>query len=693
MRELFWASQLPYINDIFSRVLIISALALVVLIALFAFSACRLYWTLQIGKEGAGLLGFFRAVPKLLGYWQQRAGEFWRRLLETLAVAFVHIRTLKEAYPGWMHLLIFWGTVLLITGKIIRIFSFAGDISNPPQSVFLYASLASEIGAVAVFVGGALAIFRRYVLKPSRLDTVPGDTLVFGWAFLIMLTGFMAKGFRIATAGVPPADWAMWSPVGYAFSHLFLIFPDAHNNFILVYHRAIVHTIAALVFLGYILVSRAKLNHLWLAPLNIFSRSLAPKGMLVPVDLEKAETFGTPKVENFTSKQLLDLEACVKCGRCQDACPAWASGKKLSPKQVIQDLKTHLHETYPLPFVSKPVDNRRDMISEAITDEVIWDCTSCLACDEVCPIYVQHVDKIVDMRRNLVLEQSRMPETLQGALMNIGTRGHPMRGTALSRIDWMKDLDVKIASEAGGEIDLLYWVGCTSALDERNIAIPAAVTKILKAAGVNFAVLGNEESCCGDPARRSGDEYLFQTLCQKNIEIFKTYNVKKILASCPHCFNVFQNEYPQFGGNFGVVHHTQFIAELVRQGRLKVGELGGIAIAYHDSCYLGRYNDIYEEPREILAETGIRLVELSRHHDKSFCCGGGGGHMWLEEPPDKRVNIRRVEEVISAGVNVVATACPYCLTMFEDALKAKAAEETIKARDISELVVEAARLK
>jgi len=329
------------------------------------------------------------------------------------------------------------------------------------------------------------------------------------------------------------------------------------------------------------------------------------------------------------------------------------------------------------------------MISEVITEEVIWYCTTCRACQEVCPVYIEHVDKVIDMRRNLAMERSQFPESAQDALKSLGARGHPYRGTTATRTTWCEDMEIKTLAE-DSDVELLYWVGCSAALDDRNMKVAQAMAKILKTAGINFGILGDEEACCGDPARRMGDEYLFQTICQQNIEILKGYNVKKILTTCPHGYNSFKKEYPQFGGNFEVIHHTRLIAELIRDGRLKISGNNAKKAAYHDSCYLGRYNDIYEEPREILrAFRGSKRVELPRCRENSFCCGGGGGHMWMEEDPTKRVSERRVDEIIQAKVDVVATACPYCLTMFEDGVKAKGAEETLHVKDLSELVAEA----
>jgi Fe-S oxidoreductase len=673
LREVFWAGQELYINEIFLPVIIGFLVFVPLLVVFFAFGFGR---HLRLWK---------------LGQPDDRSGNRWQRLKTTFLVAVVNIRIIRRAelYPGIMHALIFGGMAVLILGKIVRLFSYLTGITNPPQAVYLYASWASEAGAVLLIIGSILAVIRRFIIRPPRLDNKPEDSLIYIWLLLIVLTGFMIKGYRIAISDISPADWTSWSPVGYLLSHIFPTFLVEAKNEILVWHRAIIHAVPAFVLLGYIWVNRSRLQHILLSPLNVFFRSLRPKGALAPIDFEKTELFGVSKIEDFTWKQLLDLDACTRCGRCQDACPAYFSGKALNPKQLILNLKEHLNEVYPVPLSKKPIESRKDMISEAVTDEVLWDCTTCRACMEVCPVYIEHVDKIIDMRRNLAMEQSRFPEEVQNTLKSLGARNHPFRGTTATRTTWFEGLELKVLSESGST-DLLYWVGCSAALEDRNMSVPKALVKVLQAAGVNFAVLGDEEICCGDPARRMGDEYLFQTICQSNIEIFKNYNVKKILTACPHCFNTLKHEYPQFGGSFEVIHHTRFIADLLRDGRLKPGILDGMKIGYHDSCYLGRYNDIYEEPRNILkAINRTGCVEFGRCRSSSFCCGGGGGHMWMEEDPDKRVNTRRIEEIIQAKVDVVATACPYCLTMFEDAAKAKEVEESLRVRDLSELVAEA----
>ena len=584
----------------------------------------------------------------MLGQTDNRFDRWRTRLIGTLAVAIANVRIvrLKELYPGLMHTFIFAGTALLFLGKIIRIFSFGG-VTTPPQSIFLYASLISEIGGVLILIGGGMAIYRRYIRKPPRLDTVSEDTLIYFWGFLLILTGFMIKGFRIATSEVNPTDWAMWSPVGYLFSHAFPIFVTEATNEILVWHRTLFHVIPAFIILGYIWVIRSRLQHLLISPLNVFFRSLKPKGALTPIALKTAKTFGAANIESFTWKQLLDLDACVRCGRCQDACPATASGKPLNPKNVIQNLKTHLYEVYPIPWVRKPIDPRPDMLTEVVTEDEIWACTTCRACQEVCPIWVEHIDKIIDVRRNLVMGSKS--EAARDPLRNIRQRGHPWLGTTLAREDWTQGLDIKILAE-DSNVDILYWVGCTEALEDRSIKIAQAMGKLLKQAGVNFGILGEEESCCGDPARRLGNERQFQLQAQKNIKTMQGYNVKKIVTACPHCYNTIKHEYPQFGGEFEVIHHTEFIAELIKENKLKVARNNGNVITYQDPCYLGRYNDIYQPPRQILNSIpDTTVVEMQPNRERSFCCGGGGGRMWLEENIGQRISEMRIDRAIETN--------------------------------------------
>ncbi|MFA5374391.1 MAG: (Fe-S)-binding protein [Dehalococcoidia bacterium] len=676
MGDLFWANQNIYIENIYKPVVLGTLICFVAIAGVFAFGLFRHYQLLSMGGK------------------ENRFDQIPARLKTVFIEMFAQMRIIKEPYPGIMHLLIFWGAALFLIGKLIRPFSYAVELSNPPQAVFLYASLLSEIGAIMMIVGGLMAIYRRYIAKPSRLDTKPDDTLIYIWIFIILITGFMAKGYRIAAGGVQPTDWATWAPVGYLFSKMLPTFDTQSYNEVFVWHRAVLHTLPAFVFLVYIMVNRSRLQHILLSPTNVFFRSLGPKGALVPVDLEKAESFGVGKIEGFTWKQLMDLDACTRCGRCQDNCPAHLSGKTLSPKKVIQDLKQHWYDSGPDIFgmfrnkiKGKGRDTGVQMIGGVITQETIWDCTTCRACQEACPVYIEHINKIIDMRRNLVLDQAEMPETAEMALRCIEERGHTCKGTTACRTDWCGDIEGAKLLAKDSNVEIVYFVGCSAALEDRNMKVSKAFGKILRAANVNFGILGEEESCCGDPARRIGNEYLFQMQAMKNIETLKKYNVKRIVVTCPHGYNCLKNEYPQFGGEFEVIHHSQYIAELISQGRLKLKNNLDKAITYHDGCYLGRHNSVYNEPRTVInALPGVKFKEMTRHANKSFCCGAGGGHMWMEEKTGVRISEMRTEQALETNSNVVATACPFCLQMFEDAIKAKQASEKIKPLDIAELV-------
>ena len=682
-REIFFDIQYGWIIYILAVIAVIG----------FAYGAYRRYRLWTIGKkEGIAL-------------------DLWKRT-KTFAVTglvdgFVHRRILRDFYPGLMHALMFWGALLLILGTAMDVISHY-IVEFLHGNTYIAFSFLADLGGVMLIIGVIMAFTRRYIQKPERLDSILDDATALAFIFVIVVTGFILEGLRIVITAehfstLPIMDWEKWSFLGYGFAKAF-----ENGSHVVGWYQGLWWFHSALVIGAIIYISLAfhRLTHILVSPLNVFFRSLGPKGALRPIDIENTETFGASKIQDFTWKDLLDLDSCTRCGRCQDSCPAHLSGKPLSPKKVIQDLKALLTEKGPAVLKAKAVataenpaeggntcasDNpgetaERKMIGDIITEDVIWACTTCRACHEQCPVFIEPINKIVDMRRNLVLEQTQFPETAMGALRSMEQRGHPWRGTMATRTDWAEPLGIKPLSD-NKDVEILYWVGCTGALEERNTKVATSVGKIFKAAGVNFGILGNEETCCGEPARRIGNEYLFQTLAQQNIEILNGYGVKKIVTSCPHCFNTIKNEYPQFKGNFEVVHHTEFIADLLKQGKLKLARNFDKRTTWHDSCYLGRYNDIYQAPREVLrCATGAPPLEMKRHLNKAFCCGAGGGRMFMEEQIGRRINHMRTEEAIGTNAEVLASSCPYCLQMFEDAIKALEAEGKIKAMDLAEIV-------
>ena len=676
----------------------------------------EIFWNIIFGPFilyplGAAALGvLIYAIYRRTRLWRlgkpdNRTDNLGRRIWDFVVIGvvdgLVHRRFFREPYPGIMHFLMFWGAGLLLIGTALDVidhyvvhFMFGG--------VYLGISMATDIGGVLLLVGVIIAVVRRYIQRPERLNSVLDNAVVLSLIFVVVITGFFIEGFRMVAAtpeGLSQPvfyshpEWARWSFGGYFIASLFAGLSESTR---MAWYIGLwwFHTAVALGAIFYVCFSFDKLTHILISPVNVFFRSSRPKGALAPINIEEAETFGVGKIEDFTWKQLLDLDACTDCGRCQDRCPAYLSGKPLSPRKIIQDLKAHLLDRSDALLCTKEANSGDEkngngtngFIGNVITEDELWSCTSCRACQEICPVFVEHIDKIIDMRRNLVLEQANIPETGEAVLRCIETRGHSCRGTTLTRTDWTSGLDIKLLSE-DSNVDLVYFVGCAAALEDRSMKVAIAVGKILKAAGVAFAILGPEETCCGEPARRLGNEYLFQMQAMKNIELLKSYNVKKIVASCPHCFNTIKNEYPQFGGEFEVIHHTQLIAELLKQGKIKPASMSEGKLTYHDSCYLGRHNDIYESPRQVLNSVAqFKLLEMERTRRNGFCCGGGGGRFWMEERIGERMSEVRIEEVTKAGADIVATACPYCLQMFEDAIKAKEVEESLKALDIAELL-------
>lgn len=619
-----------------------------------------------------------RALLWKIGRKDSRSDNIKARIVSFLAEGIFHRRILQDAYPGLIHLFIFIG--FIVPFVVILIVQFMFTLPSPISKV-----LSLFLDIVALFGLGALilAFLRRYITRPSRLDNRSEDFISLLLLFFILGTGIIMESFRLSIIG---RDIHAWAPVGYLLASLIdsLGLSVAAKGFLaMLFFR--IHFFLVLAFIAYIPYS--KLFHIITSPLNMIFRSLEPKGALSHMNLEdeEAESFGVTKIQEFTWKQLLDLDACTRCGRCQDHCPAHLTDKPLSPKKIILDLKDHLHEQ------GKMKEDTPPLVANVIQEDTLWACTTCRSCMEHCPVYVEHVDKIIDMRRFQVLMESKFPEELMEAFRGLEKNSNPWGLGFDARADWIKELDVPILSEsAGEEIEFLFFVGCIRSYDDRNKKVAVAMARILRHLGIKFAILGMEEGCCGDPARRVGNEYLYQILAQTNIETFNKYKIQKILTTCPHCYNTLKNEYPQMGFSCDVKHHAEFLAEQIETGRLKLDRAIPKRLTYHDPCYLGRYSGIYEAPRRVLkAVASLEIREMERSRKDSLCCGAGGGWMWMDEKIGKRINIQRLEDALVTDPEWIATACPFCVTMFDDAIKSKDKEESLKIWDIAEIVEQA----
>ena len=626
------------------------------------------------------LYGMYQQVRRLLmGQPATVLDHMWDRLKGFAEHAVLQRRIAQDATSGVLHLSMSWGFVILFIATCLVALQDYFGIPTLYGNFYLYfMSLTVDLFGLAAIVGVGIALVRRYGAKPDRLlkpRLADSYGVLLALFLIILVTGFLIEGLRIAATNDP---WGRWSPGGWLSSLPFVGFGESQ---LATFHRLLwwFHAIVAFAFIAYLPYSISL--HMLAAPANILLRSRERSGVLQPIDLEKAERFGASTIGQYTWKHLLDLEACTECGRCQDACPAWTTGKPLTPKGVIIDLRDHLR------LVAEGGDSRK-MVGDVISHDVLWACTTCGACHQECPVFIEPIPKIVEMRRHLVMEEADFPETMQQALRSLEERGHPFRGTSATRTDWAKGLGVKTVA-SNGRPDVLYWVGCAAAFDERNQKVAGALAKLLQRAGVNFSILGEEERCTGDPARRIGNEYLYQMLAGENIATLNRYGIKKILTSCPHCFNTIRNEYPKLGGTYEVVHHTELLADLTQQGRLRPERrIDGVA-SFHDPCYLGRHNGVYDSPRRLLgAIPGLQVKEMGRCRERGFCCGAGGGLMWFEEKIGKRVSWERTEEALALQPQVLASACPFCLIMFEDAIKVKGANETTKPLDLAEVMAQ-----
>ena len=664
-------------------------LVILVTLALFATRVRDLVGLLRMGSDD-----------------DRKPSNLGRKVKDQLVVVFGQRKLLQWTIPGAMHFFIFWGFVVLFT-TIIEAFGAVYQEGFHIPLIGRWGPLGAlqDFFVIAVLAGVITALGIRRIQRPGRFKgshTRDAEYILYAIAG-IMVTILLVRAAEISL-GVFPYD-VRWTPVSNAAARLFEGFSvpvrEALDTVFLWWHSLII-----LGFLVYITFS--KHLHIVTSGFNVLFTSERPKGALKPMHLDLEEmseddVFGAARVTDLSWKQLLDGMTCTECGRCQSQCPAWNTGKPLSPKLLIMDVRDELfrHGRELLDANKKGDDAYKETVAQlpplnpdVVEDEVIWDCTTCGACVQACPINIEHIDAIIDMRRNRVMGESRFPREMQSALQNLETTGNPWGQPPQARLDWMKGtsrqeaLDIPHISEAP-DAEVLFWVGCAGAFDDRNKRVMYDTARLLQKAGVRFAVLGADEACTGDPARRMGAEYIYQLLAEQNIEVLKEHKIKQILTACPHCFNTIFNEYPQFGGFFEVMHHTEYLARLVKDGKLKPAKDLNGTITYHDPCYNARHNDVWKGAREVIESIPMASYkELHRHGHATFCCGAGGGRMWMEERMGKKMNIERTDEALASASDTLAVGCPFCNIMLSDGIDERHASEEMVVRDISQILLE-----
>ena len=629
---------------------------------------------------------------KRVGIWKERV----RQLADGLRMKTL----LRDPAAGLMHSMIYYGFLVLLAGTI----TLEIDHLMPEALKFLHGpfylgySATLDFFALVFLAGLAWAAFRRYIRPPDRIarKTRPEDAIVLGLLALVGVTGLITEAARIAVDGRP--DFEVWSFVGYPLSFLMPSSPQLFHQVVWAIHAA--------SFLAFLVVLPAtKLRHAVTSPANMFlSPKDRPKGAMKAMpnlmEAEDLETVGAGTVGDFSWKQLFDTDACTICGRCTSVCPANITGKPLDPREIVVKSGEVLTASGD-PVVTAPVALAADItidtdsLFERITSEEVWSCTSCRACDDVCPVNIEILDKILDMRRYLTLMEADFPSELAKAFVAMENQGNPWGLGREQRLEWTRQLDfpVKVLGVDGVEsAEYLWFVGCAGSFDDRNRAVTLSLARLLHQAGIDFAVLGPRETCNGDPARRGGNEFVYQQLAFENIETLDSFGVKKVITQCPHCFNTLANEYPQLGGDYQVIHHTQLLAELLQQGALTSanGDSAPRRVTYHDPCYLGRHNDIYLAPRQVVAASGnVEIVEMPRHGTNALCCGAGGARFWMEERVGKKINTERTEEALATGASELAVSCPYCYVMLDDGVKEAGRDSDVVVRDLAEMLAEA----
>jgi len=618
-----------------------------------------------------------------LGKPVERFDDVPKRIENEAVIVLGQRKLLQRLVPGLIHAAIFWGFLVLFPTIVIAMIGVVDRESTLPwlghQGWF---ALMVDVFAVMVLVGVIGAVIIRKVQRPARFE---GSHLGEADLILALIAGIVTTLllWHASRIALGLNEWPKGSsPVSNALSGLF-----GDGGVTKALERVFVwaHVCIILTFLAYL--PHSKHLHIATAAFNVYFTRTRARGRLEPLRFDVPEEemrFGAGTVPDLTWKQMLDTFSCTECGRCQDVCPAWTTGKELSPKLLIMALRDQVFAEGPPLIRGVEGFEASPLVPNAVTDNVVWDCVTCGACVRECPVSIEHVDHIIDLRRHLVMMDSSFPTESEQMLRDVERASNPWGKPQTERADWAAELGVRVLEPGDPAPEVLYWVGCAASFDERARTAAQSTAKLLKAAGVDFAILGPRESCTGDPARRIGNEYLFQAHAETNVATLNDAGVTKIVASCPHCFNTLGNEYPDFGGNYEVVHHTELLADLVREGKLAPTGGNGQTITYHDSCYLARHNDVRADPRAIVEAVGTP-IEMERREERTFCCGAGGAHMWMEERAGA-INEERVREAAETGAETLAVACPFCTVMLDDGVKSRG--DDLRVVDVSTLLAE-----
>jgi Fe-S oxidoreductase/nitrate reductase gamma subunit len=652
----------------------------------------EIYWNVGHGAEtlipmyllafaAIGMLvrGFLRRIAVYKqGLPLNRTDQLGKRIRHMVEGVLLQKKVAGVRWPGLLHGFFFWGFVLLFIGTTLIVIQadftdLFFDVKFLKGTFYLFFSIILDVaGLTCIFMLVGLLV-RRYFFPPKGLETKSDDAIMHGLLLTILCTGFLIEGSRIAVTelGTP---LSYWSPMGLLVAKGISGMGDGGLRAL---HKVIWWTHFLLVMSFFILIPLTKFRHIFTTSTNYLFDNLGPKGKLTNLDLENedAETFGTTQLKETTWKDIFDADACTLCLRCQDRCPAFNTGKPLSPMKVVNQLG------------EVAFNNPEANLIDTFGKDVIWACTTCFACQEICPAAIEHVRKIIDCRRAMVLMEGEFPgEEVMTAMEATEVNGNPLGIGYAERADWAAELGIKPLAE-DAEVDILYFVGCYASFDKRNISVAKSFIKLCRAAGVKVGILGKEEKCCGEPMRKMGNEYLYQTLAGENIEAIKSYGIKKIVTTCPHCFNTLAKDYRDLGFEIEVESYTVFLEKLLVEGKLRL-DARELSCTYHDSCYLGRHNDIYDAPRALIAAAGGRLVEMEKNRSEAFCCSAGGGRIMAEEKIGERINVKRVRMAAETGAETLLSNCPFCLTMFEDGVKGAEVEESLKPRDIAEILAE-----